>query len=137
MPFKKYVQVGRVALVNQGSDAGKLCVIVDVIDQNRVLIDGPTSITGVKRAAFQIKGLTLTQFVIDIKNGQRPGVVAKAFKEANILEAFSKTTLSKKMAARTARRNMTDFDRFKAMVSRQKRNAVVNAELSKLKKAAH
>lgn len=37
-PFKRYVEIGRVALVNYGKDYGKLVVIVDVIDQNRVRI---------------------------------------------------------------------------------------------------
>ena len=36
MPFKRYVEIGRVALVNYGPDYGRLVVIVDVIDQNRV-----------------------------------------------------------------------------------------------------
>lgn len=33
-----YVEIGRVALVNYGEDYGKLVVITDVIDQNRVSI---------------------------------------------------------------------------------------------------
>ena len=36
MPFKRYVEVGRVALVNYGTEYGKLVVITDVVDQNRV-----------------------------------------------------------------------------------------------------
>ena len=36
MPFKRYVEIGRVALVNYGEDYGKLVVISDVVDQNRV-----------------------------------------------------------------------------------------------------
>lgn len=36
MPFKRYVEIGRVALVNYGPDCGKLVVISDVVDQNRV-----------------------------------------------------------------------------------------------------
>ncbi|KAJ0792466.1 putative ribosomal protein L14 [Helianthus annuus] len=35
IPFKRYVEIGRIALVNYGKDYGKLVVIVDVIDQNR------------------------------------------------------------------------------------------------------
>ncbi|ESR41795.1 Ribosomal L14e domain-containing protein [Citrus sinensis] len=35
MPLKRYVEIGRVALVNYGKDYGKLVVIVDVLDQNR------------------------------------------------------------------------------------------------------
>ncbi|PQQ17246.1 putative 60S ribosomal protein L14 [Prunus yedoensis var. nudiflora] len=38
MPFKRYVEIGRVALVNYGEDYGKLVVIVDVLDQNRALV---------------------------------------------------------------------------------------------------
>jgi hypothetical protein len=36
MPFSRYVEIGRVALVNYGPEAGTLVVIVDVVDQNRV-----------------------------------------------------------------------------------------------------
>ena len=48
-------------------DAGKLCTIVDVIDNNRVLVDGPEPITGVHRHALNIKRMQLTDFVIPAK----------------------------------------------------------------------
>ncbi len=38
MPFTRYVEIGRVALINYGEDYGKLVVISDVIDQNRVRV---------------------------------------------------------------------------------------------------
>lgn len=38
MPFKRYVEIGRVALINFGEDYGKLVVITDVVDQNRVSV---------------------------------------------------------------------------------------------------
>ena len=34
----RFVEVGRVAYISSGRDAGKLAVIVDVIDQNRVML---------------------------------------------------------------------------------------------------
>jgi len=34
--YKRFVEVGRVALINDGPDQGKLCVIIDVVDQRRV-----------------------------------------------------------------------------------------------------
>ena len=34
--FQRYVEVGRVAMVNYGDEYGKLVVISDVVDQNRV-----------------------------------------------------------------------------------------------------
>lgn len=36
--YKRLVEIGRVALINSGPDEGKLCVIVDVVDQNRVSV---------------------------------------------------------------------------------------------------
>jgi len=34
--YSRFVEVGRVVLINYGEDAGKLALILDVIDQNRV-----------------------------------------------------------------------------------------------------
>jgi large subunit ribosomal protein L14e len=36
LAFKRYVEVGRVVLINQGEFAGKLAVIVEIIDHNKV-----------------------------------------------------------------------------------------------------
>lgn len=34
--FQKYVEIGRVAIVNYGELAGKACHILEVLDENRV-----------------------------------------------------------------------------------------------------
>jgi hypothetical protein len=40
--FTRFVEVGRVALINYGPSAGKLCTIIDIVDQQRVSDDvGP------------------------------------------------------------------------------------------------
>jgi hypothetical protein len=36
--FKRYVEVGRVVLINQGESEGKLAVIVEIVDHNKVSI---------------------------------------------------------------------------------------------------
>lgn len=36
MPFQRYVEVGRVVIINYGKEYGKLYVITDIVDQNRV-----------------------------------------------------------------------------------------------------
>ena len=36
MPFTRYVEIGRIALINYGEEYGKLVVISDVVDQNKV-----------------------------------------------------------------------------------------------------
>nr|XP_014343033.1 PREDICTED: 60S ribosomal protein L14-like [Latimeria chalumnae] len=66
MVFKRYVEIGRVAYISFGPHAGKLVAIVDVIDQNRALVDGPCS--GVRRQAMPFKCMQLTDFVIKIQH---------------------------------------------------------------------
>ena len=75
MPFKKFVEIGRVAVLGQGPDAGKIAAIVNVIDQNRVLIDGPTS--GVRRQEYPIKQLQLTPLRVKFAFNARSKVVRK------------------------------------------------------------
>lgn len=35
-PFKKFVEIGRIVVLQEGPVAGKIAAVVDVIDQNRV-----------------------------------------------------------------------------------------------------
>ena len=64
MTYKRFVEIGRVALIAYGPETGKLCTIVNIIDQNRVLVDGPT--TGVHRHEINIKRLMLTELKVPI-----------------------------------------------------------------------
>ncbi len=67
------MQAGRVAYINFGKDFGKLVVIVDMADMNRVLVDGPT--TGFPRVMYPLKRLTLTNLRINLLRGARTGTL--------------------------------------------------------------
>lgn len=69
MAFTRFVQVGRVVLINYGADTGKLAVIVEIISTNRVLIDG------FKRQEISLRRVTLTDVTIDIAKGAKSAVV--------------------------------------------------------------
>uniref|UniRef100_A0A3Q2E3K0 60S ribosomal protein L14 n=1 Tax=Cyprinodon variegatus TaxID=28743 RepID=A0A3Q2E3K0_CYPVA len=60
MLHSRFVEIGRVAYISFGPHAGKLVAIIDVIDQNRALVDGPC--TGVKRQAMPFKCMQLTDY---------------------------------------------------------------------------
>ncbi len=45
--FKRFIELGRVVLINYGPLSGKLAVIVDILNTTRVLIHGPKE--GVRR----------------------------------------------------------------------------------------
>ncbi|CAH1780048.1 unnamed protein product, partial [Owenia fusiformis] len=134
MGFSRYVEIGRVAYIAYGPDKGKLVAIVDVIDQNRALVDGPCS--GVGRKQMNFKMLHLTKLKIDISYGARVGTVTKAWNKAEITKKWEESTWAKKIANREKRAAMTDFDRFKLMKAKQTRNRLVNIEFGKLRAKA-
>eukprot|EP00123_Amoebidium_parasiticum_P000948 comp11901_c1_seq1/m.6548 comp11901_c1_seq1/g.6548 ORF comp11901_c1_seq1/g.6548 comp11901_c1_seq1/m.6548 type:complete len:136 (-) comp11901_c1_seq1:78-485(-) len=134
MVFKRFVEIGRVALVNYGPDSGKLCVIVDVLDETRALVDGASS--GVKRQVLPFKRMSLTDYTVEITRSTRSGHVKKAFEKAEIAAKWEKSAWAKKLATRKARASLTDFDRFKVMVLRKKRSAILNQAAAKLRKEA-
>merc|ERR1712179_172701 len=130
----RFVELGRVAYIAYGPDKGKLCVIVDVVDQNRALVDGPCS--GVPRQQINFKTLHLTQFRLVIPHSLGTGHLIKLWKKEKIQEKWEQTTWCKKLAAKEKRSSLSDFDRFKLMKAKQARNRLVNVEFGKLKKQA-
>ena len=134
MVFTRFVQIGRVALINYGEDAGKLCVIVNVVSLTNVLVDGPVTVTGVNRQKISTKRLTLTDFVLKVPVGARASTLAKALKAEDILNKFAASKEGKKMAIKKARAETTDFDRFKLMVARKTKARAIKVKLAALRK---
>ncbi len=133
MVFERFVEIGRVAFVAVGKNRGKLCTIVDVIDQKRALVDGPCS--DFPRQQIRLKKLHLTTFKIRIPHSARTSTVRKAWEKADIQKKWLGTTWAKKLAAKKRRADMTDFDRYKLMRAKQKRTRIINTEVNKMKKA--
>ena len=78
------IEVGRVCVKIAGREAGRKCVIVDIIDDNFVLITGPRSLTGVKRRRANIKHLEPTEAKVEIRRGADDEEVLKAIEEAGL-----------------------------------------------------
>ena len=129
MPFTRFVEVGRVALVNYGPETGKLCTIIDVVDQTRALIDGPTKLTGVSRQIITLKRLSLTDIKVKIGLNARQKSLEKAWAKADVLAKWESTSWAKKLAAKKKRASLNDFGRFKMAAAKRKRNAAVKAEV--------
>ncbi|KAG2174773.1 hypothetical protein INT43_005835 [Umbelopsis isabellina] len=131
--FQRQVEVGRVVLINYGADAGKLAVIVDILDHSRALIDGPT--TGVKRQAHAYRRMTLTPLVVkDLPRGAGATAVKKYLEKNETIAAWNKTAWAQKLANRVQRKNLSDFDRFKLMKLKSQRRAIVGPATAALKK---
>ncbi|CAN6684561.1 unnamed protein product [Malus baccata var. baccata] len=130
MPFKRYVEIGRVALVNYGKDYGKLVVIVDVIDQNRALVDAPDMV----RTQLNFKRLSLTDIKIDIKRVPNKKTLIAAMEAADVKNKWEKSSWGRKLIVQKRRAALDDFDRFKLMLAKIKRAGIIRQELTKLKK---
>lgn len=63
------IEIGRICVKTAGREAGRKCVIVDILDKNFVLITGPKSVNKVKRRRANIKQLEPTNEKIEIKKG--------------------------------------------------------------------
>ncbi|MEM2105405.1 MAG: 50S ribosomal protein L14e [Candidatus Bathyarchaeia archaeon] len=85
------IEVGRICLKLTGREAGRKCVIVDVIDKSFVLITGPKSLTGVKRRRANVNHVEPLQEKINIKRGATDEEVIEALKEAGKIEEMTQT----------------------------------------------
>ncbi len=84
------MEVGRICVKVVGREAGKRCVIADVVDKNFVLITGPKDVSGVKRRRVNVNHLEPTGEKIDIKRGATDEEVTEALKAAGKLEEMAK-----------------------------------------------
>ena len=119
MVFRRFVEVGRVIIVNYGPLCGKLAVIVDILTTTKVLIQGLKG--GIKRQEISLRRVTLTDYKLDIKRGAKEAEVFKAIDDYKLEDKFKTSNIYKKNELRKTRANLTDFDRFKVMKLRQKR----------------
>ena len=80
------IEVGRICVKLLGREAGRKCVIVDIIDDNFVLVTGPKSLTGVKRRRANINHIEPLDKKIDIPKGASDEEVLKAIEAAGLTE---------------------------------------------------
>ncbi|XP_043286791.1 60S ribosomal protein L14 [Venturia canescens] len=129
--FERYVETGRVAYVSNGQHLGKLVSIVDIIDQNRVLVDGPAS--NIPRGQMRLSDLHLTKFRLRFPHTGSTRIVRKAWEAAKVDEKWSETMWAKKVEAKKKRAALSDFDRFKLRKARQIRNKLRTDAFYRLK----
>eukprot|EP00244_Chara_vulgaris_P004331 TRINITY_DN185_c0_g1_i1.p2 TRINITY_DN185_c0_g1~~TRINITY_DN185_c0_g1_i1.p2 ORF type:complete len:134 (-),score=29.26 TRINITY_DN185_c0_g1_i1:592-993(-) len=130
MPFRRFVEIGRICLVNYGEHYGKLVAIVDIVDQNRALVDAPE----VKRQQISFNRLSLTDLKVDILRNAKKDTLKEAYVKGEIYEKWASSAWGRKLQVRKTRAALTDFDRFKVMTARMKRSYHVKRELAKMRK---
>lgn len=85
------IDVGRVCVKLLGREAGKKCLVVDIVDKNFVLITGPKQLNGVKRRRVNVSHIEPTERKVNIKRGESDEELMKALDEAT--QSFLKETV--------------------------------------------
>jgi large subunit ribosomal protein L14e len=78
------IEVGRICVKIAGREAGKKCIIVDVIDKNFLLITGPKQVNGVKRRRVNINHVEPTERNVNIRRGESDEEIMKALDEETL-----------------------------------------------------
>lgn len=73
--------VGRVCVKTEGRDAGKRCVIVDILDKNFVMCSGPETVTGVRRRRVNMNHLKPLEEKLEIMKGASDEQIATLMKK--------------------------------------------------------
>ena len=132
MVFKRYVEVGRVVLINYGPETGKLATIIDIVDQNKCLIDGPAEITGVSRQVISFTRIALTDLTVKIQRNARQSTLKKAWTEGETMAKWESSSWAKKLSSKKKRANLSDFDRFKVMVAKKQKSEIIAKKMAEL-----
>merc|ERR1712029_172544 len=127
MVFEKFVEVGRVAVIADGANKGKIAAIVDVIDQNRALIEGP----GIPRGAARLSTLHLTK--LKVKHPAKSSILKKAWEAEEVTKKFEASGWGQRIKKATVRANLTDFEKFKVNKLKAQRRRLVAQQVNKKK----
>ena len=130
MSFTQFVEIGRLCLISYGPLADELALIVDIIDDKRVLIDVLRR-KDQTRQVIPVKRIRLTDFHVKIERGAPAADVEKAVADEKLIAKFEATKWAKRLAAQKAKLEMNDFQRFKYAKLASKRDELVKAELAK------
>ena len=89
------IDVGRICVKLTGREAGKKCVVVDIVDKNFVLITGPKQLNGVKRRRVNASHIEPTERKVNITRGEADAEMMKALDEET--QRFLRENLKPKM----------------------------------------
>ncbi len=80
------IEVGRLCVKLRGREAGRKCVIVEIVDDNFVVITGPKDVSGVKRRRANINHIEVLDKKISIEPGASDEEVKQALEQAGLID---------------------------------------------------
>jgi large subunit ribosomal protein L14e len=78
------VEIGRICVKTYGREAGRKCVIVDIIDENFVVVTGPKKLTGIRRRRVNVGHIEPVDAKVNIEKGASDEEVEKAIESSGL-----------------------------------------------------
>jgi len=75
------IDIGRICVKLAGREAGKKCVVVDMVDKNFVLVTGPKQLNGIKRRRVNVNHIEPTERKVNIRRGETDEELLKTLDE--------------------------------------------------------
>lgn len=91
------------------------------------MIDG----AGIQRQVIPVRRLQLTKQVLKVGRGVTSGKLNKVITKENVQKTFDESPLGKGYARQTRRQQLTDFERYKALVLKRKLGKLLRARQDK------
>ena len=110
------IQIGRLCMKTAGRDAGCKCVVVDILDDNYVLIDGET-----RRRKCNVLHLEPLKEVIDIKKGASHENIKAEFKKLKLEFRETKPKEKKERPKKVRRKKEKVEDKDKKTEKKEKK----------------
>lgn len=85
------IEVGRICVKLSGREAGRKCIIVDVVDKSFVLVTGPKTVTGIRRRRANVNHVEPLKEKLEIKKGASDEEVSEALKTSGKLEEMKQS----------------------------------------------
>ena len=128
------LELGRVVYINYGPSAGKIAVVVDIVNGTKIVIDGPG--LDVERQVISTRRLELTKFRVgDFNKADKRGELRKKIETYGLQKRFAEVGIGKRIAKQQKRAALSDFDRFRVHVLKRKLSKAVRTHVNKNRKA--
>ncbi|MGD8544642.1 MAG: 50S ribosomal protein L14e [Candidatus Bathyarchaeota archaeon] len=88
------IEVGRICVKLAGREAGRKCIIVEVMDKNFVLITGPKAVNGVRRRRVNVNHIEPINEEIKVKRGASDEEIVKKLKDSDKIEQMKQIVKS-------------------------------------------
>ena len=111
---ERYVEIGRMVLISFGPSQGKFGIIIDILDKNRYLIDGPLG-----RQIINSKRLKISKIKIKIGRSINSRKINEILRSQGLIKQWEMSKWMQKKKKIEKIEKMNDFEKFKYMLGKK------------------